>query len=221
MNDGPSWTDVLTAVGAWVAAIGAIVAALVAFYRRPSLSLHKDREKMSRVEGNGFPYIRLLVRNKGWRRIARGTRVFVARHQKQGASASDVTMGSPALAWTGVPVEQGNGADVFAGSERPIDFGYLIAAHRDRDGRVLIDDPDPATIINNGGKWQFRLALHNLCLVDQREFLAPTPEGYSVRLELGADDGKARKYDVHVNWGDSAEDAEAALESVQLYVFEA
>jgi hypothetical protein len=67
--------DVVSAVGALVAAVGAIVAAilipLVTFWRRPSLSLHKDQEKiLSRVEGDGLPYIRLLVKNKGWRRIA-------------------------------------------------------------------------------------------------------------------------------------------------------
>jgi hypothetical protein len=209
-----------------VAAVGAIVAAilipLVTFWRRPSLSLRKDQEKiLSRVEGDGLPYIRLLVKNKGWRRIARGTRVFVAGHQKLGASAPVVTMGSPALGWTSAfaPV---NGVDSFAGGERPIDFGYLFPARRDTYGHVPTNDPDlknPATIINKGGKWQFRLALaHNLFIGDQREYLAPTQEGYLVRLELGADDGKARKYDIHLKWDGSAKDAEAALESVSLSV---
>ncbi len=228
MNHGASWTEVLSAVGALVAAVGAIVAAilipLVTFYRRPSLSLYKDQANiLSRVEGNGLPYIRLVVKNRGWRRIARGTRVLVARHQKQGASASIVTMGSPALAWTSA-VEQATGVDIFAGGERPVDFGILVLARRDSGGRVIIDDPDakdPARIIANGGQWQFRFALHNLQITDQREYLAPTRDGYLVRLDLGADDGAARHYDVHLNWNDDAETSEAALDSVQLWVCEA
>lgn len=69
---------------------------------------------------------------------------------------------------------------------------------------------------------QLRLALaHNLQIRDRREWLAPTTDGYLVRLEVGADDGKAQKYDVHVQWDGQASDAEAALRSVHLKVLKA
>lgn len=226
----PTWTDKMTAISTAVAAGGAIVAGIfipiTTFARRPGLSLHEDAEaSFTRVEGNGFPYLRLVVRNKGWRRVARRTRVLVARHHERGVASSVITMGSPALGWTSVFDEKGlqdDSVDIFAGGERPIDFGVLVPAIRDSDGRLLVDGlqgEDPARLLSSGGKWQLRLALaHGLGVRDQREWLAPTTDGngYLVRLEVGADDGKARKYDVYVDWEGQASDAETALRSVTL-----
>jgi hypothetical protein len=132
-------------------------------------------------------------------------------------------MGSPELGWTSV-FGANSRVDIFAGGERSLDFGYLVAAPRDTFGRVL-SDPDagePAKIISNGGEWKFRFALaHNLYIADQREYLAPTPGGYSVRLEIGADDGKSRSYNIDLSWDGKARDANAALASMRVEIHEA
>lgn len=241
----PAWTDEVSAIASIVAAGGAVIAAIfvpiTTFYRRPSLSLDEDAaHTLSRVEGEGFPYVRLVVRNKGWRRKARRTQVLVARHQEQRAGSPVVTMGSPALHWTSVFGED-DVIDLFAGSERPIDFGWLLPVGHtsgELDARSLDADtlpkprlggqelpalvfpnPKAANFRAGGDRWFLRFALaRGLEIKDQREYLPPTLDGYVVRLEVGADDGKARKYDVYVNWDGSASDAESALKSVQLEV---
>jgi hypothetical protein len=48
--------------------------------------------------------------------------------------------------------------------------------------------------------------------------LPPRPGGYIIQLLVGADDGAARTFDVHVNWARDAPDAAMALDSVQIGV---
>jgi hypothetical protein len=72
-----------------------------------------------RVEGNGLPYIRLIVRNRRGRRTTRNARVFVAQYAQNGVAGSDTTMGSPDLGWTSVFDAKGV---VLSGGERPIDL---------------------------------------------------------------------------------------------------
>jgi hypothetical protein len=49
-------------------------------------------------------------------------------------------------------------------------------------------------------------------------YLRAHPNGYRIKLELGAEDGPARSYDVHVNWDGTAQDERAALASVEVEV---
>jgi hypothetical protein len=37
-------------------------------------------------------------------------------------------------------------------------------------------------------------------IYEGRNLLKPRPKGYIVGLVIGSDDGRARRYDVHLNW---------------------
>jgi hypothetical protein len=220
---GATWTDVVQAVAAAGAVLAVIAIPLTAYARRPRLSIAEDKERVqNKVEGDGLPYLRLLVRNTRGRRTAKETRVLVDRYQENRGGASAVTMGSPELAWpsTGAAVD---GVVVFANGKRPVSLGYLIPAYRDQyDEMLLAPDEDRAAAIFKGARWHLRLHLaHNLFLVDEREYLKPVDGGYTVRLVIGAEDGAARSFDVHVNWEGDARDAQVALESVQIEVVRA
>ena len=201
-----TWPDYLTAVAAAGAVIAAIAIPLTAYARRPRLSLSEDEEGIhTRLEGGGekIPWLRLVVHNKGWRRAAQGTRVLVQSYQELSPGATRVAMGSPELGWPSTDILIGGGVVVFAGGDRPLDFGYLA---------------------RSGNKWQLVLclAMHakNVKLSDRREYLPPVDSGYTVRLLVGADDGAARTYKVDVNWDGDAASPEAALDSIQLAVRE-
>lgn len=210
------WATSLAAIGAFLTAAAI---PLTAFYRRPSLTLHEDDQRVhSLVEGDGLPYLRLVVKNRRGRRAARAARVFVVHYREQGPADSVTTMGSPDLGWTSLFNAHGV---VLPGGERPIDFGVLFPAYRNNYGQVVSNypDEDPAMIVSKGREWQFKLSLANgLALANQREYLAPKPNGYVVRLDLGAEEGPARSYDVYVNWNGTAKDEQAALTSVQVQV---
>jgi hypothetical protein len=219
-GDATTWVD----LGSLLVGLGALAVAgavpLTRHFRAPSLTLHEDTPRLhSHVEGNGLPYVRLVVRNKGWRRVARQARLFAAWYAEQGLTTSPLTMGSPELSWTSLVRDD---ALVFPAGERPVDLGILFPATRDNFGQLVESHPDDdaETIIKlRRGEWQFKFALaHNLLIVDRREFVPPTPNGYVVRVELGAEEGPARRYDVHVNWDGKARDAQAALDSVQLAI---
>lgn len=63
-------------------------------------------------------------------------------------------MGSPALGWTSVFGEN-DVADIFAGGERSIDFGWLSPARRDSAGELLADGShadNPAKLISSGAR---------------------------------------------------------------------
>ena len=47
-------------------------------------------------------------------------------------------------------------------------------------------------------EWHLTLELHNLDLYDDRDKLAPGE--WVIRLLVGADDGDAQAYDVHIAW---------------------
>ena len=57
---------------------------------------------------------------------------------------------------------------------------------------------------------------------DRRSILRAKPEGYVVRVIAGSDDGRARRYDVSVNWQadkrlvDGQWNAHELLDSVQI-----
>jgi hypothetical protein len=192
--------------------------------RRPRLSIVEDAEGIhSRVEGNGLPYVRLLAGNARGRRTAKQTRVFVDRYQENRQGAPVVAMGSPELGWPSTPAD-GDGGVVFAGGTRPFDFGYLVASWGDvytqsMPSASISDSPVriPRPNFQSGKKWELRLALaYNLELADQRECLHWARNGYAVRLVIGAEDGAARRFEVHANCDGDASNAQAALDSVQI-----
>ena len=64
----------------------------------------------------------------------------------------------------------------------------------------------------DGGQWQLRLGLGGgLVIADYREYLPPGE--WIIRLTVGADDGAARTYDVHISWDGSESDPGAALDN--------
>lgn len=215
--DPTSFDPTSLAVGV-AGVLAAVSIPLTAYVRRPSLVIAEDVGSVhSRVEGNGLPFIRLLVRNRRWRRTASGSRVLVDHYSPIGTGTS-TTLGCPPLSWTSL-FDQPAGATIFSSWGRPIDFGMLVPAYRDTFNRVLVDEgDDPETVIHKGGSWQLRIALDRIAIADQREYLAPRPNGYTIRLTVGADDGAGRTLDVDVNWNGDAPSAAAALDSVQLAV---
>jgi hypothetical protein len=54
--------------------------------------------------------------------------------------------------------------------------------------------------------WYLRLALaFGLDMNDDRDKLPPVKGGYVIRLLVGADDGAARKFKVHIDWNGDAD----------------
>ena len=106
---------------------------------------------------------------------------------------------------------------VFAGGVRPVTLGYFIRVRRDARGDMI-----RPTGVDEGGRpvrglphyarasdyarddvegWYFKLALHpGLDINDDRDKLPPVNNGYVIRLLVGADDGAARTFTVHLDW---------------------
>lgn len=76
-----------------------------------------------------------------------------------------------------------------------------------------MDVPAPPAVhtVDQGGRWQFRLGIE-LTIADYREYIPPGE--WIVRLTMGADDGSARTYDVHIAWRDDEANPRAALDSL-------
>lgn len=221
----PDWTTYVEAFGTLAAVAAAVAIPLAAFARQPRLELVAeplDKRIHTRLEGEAqIPWIRLIVKNRPRRRAAHGTRVFVEHYRTPGAPP--ISMGNPELGWPSTELEPGGGVVVFSGGDRPIDFGSLIVLRRHDDGQPVF--PTMASrdqVFNNGGAWNFlvALAMHGndppIFLGDRREFLDPKNDGYVLRLMVGADEGKARRYDVQLNWSADARTPADALDSVEL-----
>lgn len=127
------------------------------------------------------------------------------------------TLGHPSLDWPSTGEAAATAAvTVFAGGTRPITLGYFIRVRRDPSTGALlrptlIDDdqgrdfPGPphyardADFDDESEGWYLRLALAwGLDINDDRDKLPPVDDGYIVRLLVGADDGKARTFTVHI-----------------------
>jgi hypothetical protein len=219
-----AWTGDLAAFGTAGAVVAAVAVPLTAFARRPRLSLAPGVEGVhTRVEAEQYPWLRLVVRNSRRRRAAQDTRVMV-EHYRKAAGGEPVGMGSPELGWPSADVAPGSGVVVFAGAQRPIDFGHLGLIRRDNDGKPVVTLANMDTILDSGGSWELDLALamhsQGLTIADRRELLPPVERGYVVRLLVGAEDGAARTYEVSVDWNGAAPNPKAALESVHLAVRE-
>jgi hypothetical protein len=199
-----NWTlgaTVGTALGTTTLAVATFL--LAYGIRRPRLELRAGKmfKLHSRVEGNGCPYLRLVVANAAGRRSAHGTRVLVETYQRRGGNFPVTALGSPSLGWPSAPDAVDGSVIVFAGSGRPVDFGSLR--------RVVNHAGDPEA------RWLLRLGLpDDFHIKDQREYLEPGR--YTVRLVVGADEADARSYDVDVEWDGNADTPQKALASVNL-----
>ena len=190
------------------AAFAVVVAGLVAFMpyaRRPRLGIEEDKDgSNSRVESSddlgGLPHVRLLVTNRKWRRAAHGTRVLVEGYTPTTAHAATLTtLGHPSLEWPSAPDADAGAVTVFGGGVRPITLGYLVLMRRDPNDGKLHSVRESDQRRRADAAWFLRLTI-GLAITDQRDHLPPVEDGYRVRLIVGADDGAARAFDVHINW---------------------
>lgn len=166
----------------------------------------------SQIEGDGWPYIRLLVANEPGKRAARGTRVLVDRcwpTYTVPSADNTVTLGAPSLAWTSAREASDGSLVVFAGASRVVDLGLL--GKFDDEG-LFVHPSEPI----DQYPWRFKLRLHDLALKEHREILAP--ERWTIRLILGADEVDGRAYDVDIVWAHNASDAKNALASTHVNI---
>lgn len=235
---GETWVDV---AGVITAVAGITIAGLVAFMpfaRRPKLAIEEDPDRAnSRVESSGqggLPHVRLLVTNSKHRRSAKGTHVLVEGYTVVGSHQPALTtLGHPSLEWPSSAEGAATGAvTVFAGGARPITLGYFIRVRRDESrggllrptgvdeqGRQVVGLPHWARAEDWGKPdvegWYFKFALHpGLDINDDRDKLPPVDDGYVIRLLVGADDGRARTFKVHLDWdGDPMLQPQQVLDS--------
>jgi hypothetical protein len=216
-NNDSTWFDWAQVSAAVFAAAAAVTIPLTAYLRRPKLRLStREAKRHSHVETNG-PHLRLLVQNQSGRRTARGTRVMVVGHRREDAPDDWTSLAYPSLGWpsaTGETEATEGEVTVYSGSGRPIGIGLFIHARRDREGRLnrvpgtdmiasyAANDPE-------GASWHLCLTLHKLDIYNDRDKLQPGE--WVIRLLVGADDGDAEQFDVHVAWSEDAEDGSDVL----------
>lgn len=220
------WINIAVAVGTILLAAFAFWQIVAASRSQPDLDLRVDEEGIeSRLEGNK-PWIRLLVANRRGRRIARHTRVIVQSVRKTDYADSPVSLAGPELGWPSTAVPEGGGAVIFGGTTKPVDFGTLGIGPTDVD----LNGPSPpvtalmqdnVNLISEGThQWWFRftLAMNGQGVVIARQFLPPLSGGYTARLVVGADEGRAHTFDVRFTWVGNASSAEQALGSLLITV---
>lgn len=217
---GSEWTDVAQVVAAAGAVMAALAIPLTAYARRPRLDLEEDRERVqTQIEGNGLPWIRMFVSNRPRRRAATGTRAIVTQYLEHG-TVRPIGLGSPELGWPSAGATP-DGITIFAGGSRPVSLGDLLPLEGKAPDLTLSAMLTPEEIIASGGEWHLHLGFNEgFYILNQREYLPPRPNGYAVRVTVGATDGAARTYDVDVNWNGKAASAKAALNSVQVAIRE-
>jgi hypothetical protein len=220
-----------------VAGVGLVVAALVAFMpyaRRPRLSLveapHKTHSRVESTPLGPMPFVRILAGNSKRRRAAHGTRVLVEGYRPLADRAAQLTtLGHPSLGWPSAPEAASTAAVViFAGGFRPLGLARLIRVRLDERRKIVRPKlrfgqqslPAPHFVVDDSGDppavgWYLWLDLaFGQDLNDNRDKLPPVDGGYLIRLLIGADDGAARAYDVHINWnGDPDLSADEVLDS--------
>jgi hypothetical protein len=214
-----------------VALFVSVAATVVPYWRRPKLSLLADRERThSRVEGDGLPYLRLLVHNAKRKRSAKQARVVLDGYREAGAKRPLTRLGSPFLGW---PSIFGQGTDsyvavVFSDTERPVGLGRFVRVRVDPDTGLrerevqyrqhFTDVPPPGPIRHfdddvPDARWHLHLELaDNATIADERDWLAPN--SWTIRLIVGADDGDGSAYDVDVAWSGAEPDAHAVFGAV-------
>ena len=194
----------------WAQFVGALlavgVAGLVAFMpyaRRPKLQIEEERDRVnSRVESSGLgglPHVRVLVANAKRRRAAQGARVLGEGWSRVAAPEEELTsFGHPSLEWPTAPDAIAGAVTVFAGAARPITLGYFVRVRRDEEGALhYVAERDYQS--GEADAWYLRLTI-GLDINDNRDKLPPVEDGYILKLLVGADDGAARRFKVHINW---------------------
>ena len=215
------WIELAVAIGTIALAAAAFTQMFAEVRSRPDLTLELDTDDIqTRLEGPGMPWIRLMVRNRKRRRAATGTRVLVDQYREKASRASPVSLAGPELGWPSTHLAEGEGPVVFGGTARPLDFGALGAGRIDGPrGNVMSLMQTPETLPDGYWWWfRFTLAMHARRQFIGREFLPPKGGGYTTRLTVGADEGKARTFDVEFDWIGDAPTAEAALGSLLMSV---
>lgn len=179
----------LAATGAFIPVVVGILAAVFTYWRRPNLTLHEGGDH-SRVERSQIdehlPSVRLLARNGRFHRSSEGTRVLVEHYRLVGEERSKTYLGSITLGWTSALDAVDGSAILFPDGERSIDLGWF---RRD-----------------SNGDWPFIIAPH-LVIFEGRANLRHRDNGYIIRLVIGSKDGRARRYDAHINWNPIPPDA--------------
>jgi hypothetical protein len=221
------WAPLVISAVALLASIGAV---LFPFWRRPSLSLHDDPERThSRVEGDGLPYLRLLVRNAKGKRSGKQARVVLDGYRPAESTGPLTRLGSPFLGW---PSAFGQDSDsyisvVFSDAARPVGLGRFARVRVNPDERLEREEryrqdlstPPPGPIRHfpdaqaaPDARWHLHLELADAAAItDERDWLEPG--SWTVRLIVGADDGDAHAYEVDVAWIGDESDAEAVLKA--------
>jgi hypothetical protein len=213
----PDYIELAVAVGTIALAFVAALPIIRDYCSEPSLSLEVDSEAIhTRVEADRAPYIRLMVKNARGRRAATGSRVILWSYRKADVAETSVSLAGPELGWPSTAIRPGDGAVIFGGTSRPIDFGWLGVAPA---GPGLPTQLVPGDPLPKGSVWWLQFALgEEQRLAIPRAMVAPAPGGYTVRLIVGADTGKAHTFDVSVRWLSDATDPESALKSVELSI---
>lgn len=205
-DTGTTWVEWVAALGTIATVVTGLVVAAVTLWRRPKLSLHEGREHWH-VEASGdhepLPYIRLLARNAGFRRASHGTRVLVEHYQQAGRQKT--YLGSPPLGWTSA-ADQGDDVSVvlFPDGERSVDLGLF-----------------QSYLSEGGDEWRFTIAPY-FQIHEGRGNLRAERNGYTIRVVIGSNDGRAHRYDVHLNWNpekrliDNQWNSRELLDSVQV-----
>jgi hypothetical protein len=222
------WGPLAISVIAFLASIGAVA---LPYWRRPNLHLEADPERThSRVEGNGIPHIRLLVRNAKGKRSATHTRVVLDGYRRAKTRQPLTRLGSPFLGWPSIFGQDSDSyvAVIFSDAARPVGLGRFARVRVDPDdGRLEREErytqtvggapiglppvrhfPDPQAAPD--ARWHLHLQLADTYeITDERDWLSPG--AWTVRLIVGADDGDARAYDVDLAWSGDEADAQAVL----------
>lgn len=226
MDSSSLWIEVVQVVGAAAGVVVAGLVALMPYVRRPYLTLELDNDgvytRMEYRDRAYYPVVRLLVRNRRRRRAAIGVRVLVdgywprAPHVKPDRRAMSrdehmarvifgahmVGLGHVALRWPVRSEAEAPAATVFAGARRPVDLGYLTPMWRGPDGEPTFDAVALQQVRTPESLgWCFSLAVASEGTgSDFAYVLTPRPDGYTLRLVVGADDGPAHVFDLDLDW---------------------
>jgi hypothetical protein len=185
-------------------AIGTIALAAAAFLQivmgsvsRPDFTLEVEEERVhTRLEGSPprMPWIRLVVRNGRRRRAAHGARVLVQWYRAALYDTKVVSLAGPELGWPSTSVREGDGAVIFGGTSRPVDFGALGAGPAGQEPGGPNEMMYAPEALADGRQWWFRftLAMHAGGIFIGREFLPPIQGGYVARVTVGADEAAPR-----------------------------
>ena len=225
------WGPLAISIIAILLSIGAVA---LPYWRRPNLSLREDAERThSQVEGDGAPYVRLVVRNAKGKRSAKNARVVLDGYRRAGSTDRLTRLGSPFLGWPSVFGQDSDSyvSVVFSDAARPVGLGRFRRVRVNPDDGLLEReeryrlDLGAASVVTTSGpapvrhfpdapdaRWHLHLELADAAeITDERDWLSPGE--WTVRLIVGADDGDAHAYDIELGWDGREGDATTVLET--------